>query len=134
MSVRKVYIFQPRFLVKMTILVACLSTGKGTWGHVNRLIEDEKWDSVILLTNEYGKENFNKRENTELIVINLNAGMMELETEIYNVLKSKIKGSEIGVNFISGTGKEHMALMGAVMKLGLGFRLVALTKEGVEEV
>ena len=111
-----------------------MSTGKGTWGHVNRLIEDEKWDSVILLTNEYGKENFNKRENTELIVINLNAGMMELETEIYNVLKSKIKGSEIGVNFISGTGKEHMALMGAVMKLGLGFRLVALTKEGVEEV
>lgn len=118
----------------MTVLVACLSTGKGTWGHVNRLIEDEKWDSVILLTNEYGKENFNKRENTELVVINLNAGMKDLEAEIYNVLKAKVKGSEIGVNFISGTGKEHMALMGAVMKLGVGFRLVALTKEGVEEV
>jgi len=26
----------------MTELIACLSTGKGTWGHVNRLIEDGK--------------------------------------------------------------------------------------------
>ena len=118
----------------MTTLIACLSTGKGTWGHVNRLIDDEKWDSVILLTNEYGRENFNKRENTELVVINLNAGMKELENEIYEVLKSKVKSSEAGVNFISGTGKEHMALMGAVIKLGIGFRLVALTKEGVEEI
>src|SRR3989344_8601896 len=118
----------------MTTLVACLSTGKGTWGHVNRLIDDEKWDSVILLTNEYGKENFNKKENTELVVINLNAGMKELEDEIYNVLKAKVKSSEVGINFISGTGKEHMALIGAVMKLGIGFRLVALTKEGIEEI
>lgn len=118
----------------MTTLVACLSTGKGTWGHVNRLIEDEKWESVILLTNEYGKENFNKKPNTELVVINLNAGMKDLEEEIFNVLKSKVKDMEIGINFISGTGKEHMALMGAVMRLGVGFRLVALTKEGIEEI
>ena len=67
-------------------------------------------------------------------MINLNAGMKDLEDEIYAALKSRIKDSEAGINFISGTGKEHMALMGAIMKLGIGFRLVALTKEGIEEI
>jgi len=28
----------------MTTLIACLSTGKGTWGHVSKLIEDEKFE------------------------------------------------------------------------------------------
>lgn len=118
----------------MTTLVACLSTGKGTWGHVNRLIEDEDWSKVILLTNEYGKENFNANEKTELAVINMSAGLKELSEEIHTVLKEKVKDLEIGLNFVSGTGKEHMALMGAIMKLGIGFRLIALTQKGVEEI
>ena len=49
-------------------------------------------------------------------------------------LKGKIKDPEIDINFISGTGREHMALMSALLKLGVGIRLKALTKEGAEEI
>ena len=118
----------------MTELIACLSTGKGTWGHVNRLIQDGQFSKVFLITNEYGKENFTKDDKTELIPVNLNQGLKELRDEIYNNLKGKIKSAEVAVNVISGTGREHMALVSALLKLGVGFRLIALTKDGVEEV
>ncbi len=118
----------------MTELVACLSTGKGTWGHVNRLIDDVQWDKVILFTNAYGKENFTANAKTEVIVVDPEQGLKELRDVIYNELKARIKGTEIAINFISGTGREHMALVSATLKLGVGVRLLALTKEGAEEL
>jgi hypothetical protein len=118
----------------MTTLIACLSTGKGTWGHVNRLIEDGKYDNVFLITNDYGKENFNKGSKTEFIAINLNHGLNDLRDDIIKNLKGKIKDSEVDVNFVSGTGREHMAFMAALLRLGVGIRLKALTKEGIEEI
>ncbi len=118
----------------MTELVACLSIGKGTWGHVSRIIQDEKWEKVFLVTNDYGKENFNKDNKTEFIVVNANQGLNELKEEIYTKLKELIKGTEVAVNFVSGAGKEHMALMSALLKLGIGIRFIALTKEGIQEL
>ena len=118
----------------MSELIACLSTGKGTWGHVGRIVQEEKWSKIFLITNEYGKENFTKNEKTEFIVINANQGLKELREEIYTKLKENVKGTEVGVNFISGSGKEHMALMSAILKLGVGIRLFALTKDGMEEI
>ena len=118
----------------MTELIACLSTGKGTWGHVSRLLEDEQWKKVYLLTNEFGKENFTANEKTELIVIDMNQELQGLREQIHKSLKERVKGTEIGLNIVSGTGKEHMALVSAALKLGVGIRLVALTQNGVEEV
>jgi hypothetical protein len=117
----------------MADLIAFLSTGKGSWGHVNGLINGEKWDKVILLTNDFGKEKFQAGENTELIVCDFNASTEELTKEIQGKLKDKVSG-EVGVNFISGTGKEHMALISALIKLGVGFRLVVSGQEGVKEL
>jgi len=62
----------------MTILIACLSTGKGTWGHVSRVIQDGGFEKVLLITNDYGKENFNKNDKTELIAIKLEQGITDL--------------------------------------------------------
>ncbi len=118
----------------MPTLIACLSTGKGTWGHVSHLIEGEPWDKVILISNEFGKENFNKKEKVEIIPVDGEAGLRELRDEIQGRIKDKITDTEIAVNFVSGTGKEHMALLSALLKLGLGIRLVAITKDGIEEI
>jgi len=49
-------------------------------------------------------------------------------------LKGKIRGIEAAVNLISGTGKEHMAIMSALLKLGLAIRFVTLTDSGVREI
>jgi len=117
----------------MADLIAVLSTGKGTWGHVNGLINGEEWDKIYLLTNDFGKDTFKANEKTELIVLNFNAKVEELVKEMEEKLKDKISG-EVGVNFISGAGKEHMALVSALMKLGIGFRLLVSTMDGVKEL
>jgi len=119
----------------MTTLIACLSTGKGTWGHVARLIADEDWEKVILITNEFGKENFKiEKKDVELIVVNSMKFLPELIEDIKKQLEGKIKGTEVALNMVSGSGKEHMALLSALLKLGLGIRLIALTKEGIKEI
>lgn len=118
----------------MTELVACLSIGKGTWIHVNRLIHEQEWEKVFLITNEFGKENFTLDKPAELIIVDSNKGLKELRDEIAEKLKEKIKGLEVGLNIISGSGKEHMAIIGALLKIGVGIRPVAITKDGVEEI
>src|SRR3989344_3891917 len=71
----------------MPTLVACLSTGKGTWGHVSKLIETHPWDKIFLVTNEFGKENFTKNSKTELILVDPNQGIKELQQDIYSKLR-----------------------------------------------
>lgn len=118
----------------MSILIACLSTGKGTWGHVNKVIEEGNFEKIFLITNEYGKENFKANNKTELISLPLQQGIRELRDSIYAQLKDKIKNSEVAINIISGSGKEHTALLSALLKLGLAIKFVALTKDGIEEI
>lgn len=116
-------------------LVASLSTGKGTWGHVSRLVKDGKFEKVYFITNEFGKENFNAVENGEFIVINNRQGLEEVREEMYRALKDKFgSDTEVAVNFVSGDGKEHMALVSALLKCGVGIKLMALTKDGVKEI
>ena len=118
----------------MPELVACLSTGKGSWSHISRLMDDKNWSKIFLITNEYGLQNFKAGKNTELIAVNADQGLRELRDEIYSKLKEKIKDTEVGLNLASGTGKEHMALLSAMLMLGIGIRLTAVTKNGIEEI
>src|SRR3989338_8717434 len=120
----------------MTELIACLSSGKGTWGHVSHLIENGNFTKAFLLTNDFGMENFKPNSNTELILNNTRQGLKEMRDEIYQKLKDKINHDEahVAINMVSGEGKEHMALLSALLKLGVGIRQMALTKDGVEEI
>ena len=118
----------------MVCLVACLSTGKGTWGHVSRLIADGQWEKIFLITNEFGKENFNNEKNAEMICIDSRKGIEDLREDIKNSLKGKLTGTEVAINIISGDGKEHTVIISAILQLGYGIRLVALTKDGIKEV
>jgi len=42
----------------MTQLITILSTGKGSWSQVIKLMTKRDWDSIILITNKFGKEKF----------------------------------------------------------------------------
>jgi len=117
----------------MVELVACLSTGKGTWGHVSRLLEAGEWDKIFLITNDFGVEKFTKPENGEYIVVNARSSMEELIEAIRAGLEGKLSDS-VALNLVSGSGKEHMALLSALKKLGKSFTLHAITKEGVKEL
>lgn len=118
----------------MTSLIACLSSGKGTWAHVDKLINDQEWDSIFLITNDFGVQNFKPEKQVNYILINPDKFLSKIVEDIKNQLQGKIKDLEVAVNLISGTGKEHMAIISALTKLGLGIRLIALTPDGIKEV
>ena len=111
----------------MPTLIACLSTGKGTWAEVNKLIQSQSWTKIFLITNQFGQENFtNKPENTELVLIDTFAPVSSMVEKITSSLKDKISDFEVALNLASGSGKEHMALIESVLEMGLNFRVVTL--------
>ena len=57
--------------------------------------------------------------------------IVDLKEEILNKLKGKIKGTEVALTIASGEGKEHMALISAILSLPAGIRFTALTKDGI---
>ncbi len=121
----------------MTYLIALLSSGKGTWAYVAELINKEDWEKVFLVTNDFGRENFQKRvklnKNIEFVVIDPELSIPELVSAILKGLEGRIADTEVALNIISGNGKEHTAVLSALLKLGLGVRFVALTPEGIIE-
>jgi len=118
----------------MTSLVACLSTGKGTWAHVNEIINKEDWDKIFLVTNDFGVQNFKPSKQVEYILVDTTRFLTDIVMDIKKQLEGKISDFEVAVNLVSGEGKEHMAIISALMKLGLGIRLIALTQKGIEEI
>jgi len=118
----------------MTYLVANISSGKGTLAHVNKVIEDIGWEKIFLITTKEARLGFSPNKDVEYIMIDENKHTPELTQDIYSKLKGKILDTEVALNMISGNGKEHMATLSALLKLGLGIRLIALTTEGVREI
>lgn len=117
----------------MPTLIACLSSGKGTWTEVTQLIRSQPWDKIFLVTNQFGQENFAfKSENLSLLLIDYFKETGEIALQIKGQLAGKIKDFEIALSLASGTGKEHMAVLKAVMELGLNFRLVTLKNNQLE--
>lgn len=118
----------------MTDLVACLSSGEKSWAHVSRLMKEQGWSKIFLITNDFGRKNFKAEKNAEFIVVDFQKPVFELIEDIRKGLKGKISDLEVALNIVSGSGKEHMAVLSALLKLGVGIRLMAVTKEGVKEL
>ena len=117
----------------MTSLIACLSSGKGTWARLLEVIRGAEWDKVFLVTNDFGKEKF-REIDVELICLDLNNSPDILSDQIISSLHGKHLGAEVAINLTSGTGNEHMALLSAILKLGLGIRFVYSKNGKVEEL
>lgn len=118
----------------MTILIASLSTGKGTWSEVSKLIGMEQWSKVILIGNSFAKDNFQKPNNAEFIEIDPLRPLSSIKKTILDNLKEKVTDLEIMLNLTSGSGKEHMAILSALLSLGLGIRFVSPGIDGLEEL
>ena len=120
------------------VFIATLGIGKGTWGHVARLISEGEWGKVVLISNEWGKENFkiskdeeenaNKLKNSDWAIVNTNAGF----DTIKDVIKEKLPKGDVHVSLISGSGKEHMAVLAALKELKVDFKLITLTGDGTK--
>lgn len=118
----------------MTELVACLSTGKGTWMPVIQLINDQEWDNIFLIGTEFAREKFTPTKEVEFIIIDPRQPPKQMVKDIVGQLGPKIKGTQVALNMTSGTGNEHMAVLSALLKLGLGIRLATITEQGFDEI
>jgi hypothetical protein len=111
-------------------LVALLSSGKGSWAQVSGLMKYGEWDKVILIGSDFAKK-FTHEKPFEFIQADLGQKLTDLREEFSKKLKGKIDGTEVALSIASGDGKEHMALISALINLPVGIRFAALTKEGV---
>ncbi len=110
--------------------IAVLGMGKGTWGHVARLIAEVEFSKVLLISNDWGKQNFAPGEGktVEWILVNNRSGFDTIKEEI----KKNLPEGEIAVSLISGSGKEHMAVIAALNEAGKKFQLITLTGDGIK--
>ena len=111
-------------------LVALLSSGKGSWGQVAGLLNRGEWDNVILIGSDFA-EKFTTEKEHDFIRVNTSQQIVELKDEFMKKLQGKIDGTEVALSIASGEGKEHMALISALINLPVGIRFAALTKDGV---
>jgi hypothetical protein len=118
----------------MAILVACLGTDDGSRKHVKKVIEDEEWEKVIIIGPAEAQAGFMCAHEIRWISIDQKLILVDLKRAIKENLTGSIGFGDVGVNIMSGTGKEHMATLSALLELGAGIRFVALTPEGVKEI
>lgn len=111
-------------------LVALLSSGKGTWAQVSGLMKYGEWEKITVLGGDFAKT-FSHEKPFEFIQVDLDKRIKDLRDDIKEKLKGKINGTEVALSIASGEGKEHMALISALINLPVGIRFAALTKEGV---
>ncbi|MDO8656792.1 MAG: hypothetical protein Q7K45_06145, partial [Nanoarchaeota archaeon] len=71
-------------------------------------------------------------ENTQLILLNDRAEISMMVDDLKKQLQGKITDFEVGLNFVSGSGKEHLAVLETVLELGLNFRLITINNGQVE--
>jgi len=111
-------------------LVALLSSGKGTWAQVAGLMTHGDWDKIIILGDDFAKD-FKHEKKFEFIKVDLSQKIKILQQDLKSKLKGKIDSMEVALSIASGDGKEHMALVSALINLPVGVRFAALTREGV---
>ena len=118
----------------MTDLVVCLSRDEKTWPHIQKLIKDAEWKNIYIVTDEYCKQRFTSEKKLEYVVVDFSKPVLEVINEIIQKLKNKFYDFEVALNLVSGSGKEHMAILSALLKTGVGIRLVAVTKDGIRDL
>ena len=113
-------------------LVCLLSSGEGTWAQVSGLMKHGDWEKIIVLGD--GSKDFTHEKKFEFIKIDTSKRIQDLKEEFSKKLKGKIDGLEVALSIASGNGKEHMALVSALINLPVGIRFAALTKDGVVDL
>jgi hypothetical protein len=116
----------------MSTLVACIGEGKGTRVHVARLISAGEWKQIILITGDSTEKGIT--EGNIVVAVDTSKKIPDMAEDLKKSLKEKIHDTEVCLNLVSGSGKEHMALLSAILRLGLGIRLVTIVDDKVVDI
>ncbi len=114
-------------------LVAFMGDDKENWGQVNGLINRGEWSKIIIVKSK-SSEDYESPKDADIVVVDTSKPLLDLKEDMINKLRKKFEGFDVHVSIASGTGKEHMALISALLSVPVGIRLVVFTKNGVEVI
>ena len=113
-------------------LVAYVGADKENWGQVTALINRFECEKIILITSKEASE-FPVTSKCEKIIVDSTKPLISLRDDLLLKLRQKNIGDfEVAVSIASGNGKEHMAVISALLNLPVGIKLVIFTKDGVQ--
>lgn len=112
--------------------VAFLGKDKETWGQVTALLNRLEYEHAIIIKDK-NADDFPINEKCKVLEINSDKPIIELREQIQTKIKSMLSGDfEVTLSIASGNGKEHMAVVSALLNLPVGIKLVVYTKEGIQ--
>ena len=112
-------------------LVAFLGEDKESWGQVTGLINKGTWDKIFRIKSKQAI-GYPSLNNATTITVDTSKPLVDLKEDIMAKLRGKFSGFDACLSIASGNGKEHMALISALLSLPVGIRLVVFTKKGIE--
>ncbi len=113
-------------------LVAFIGSDTENWGQITALLKHMSWDSAILVKGK-NTHNFPKTDNAAILEIDTSKPLAEITSILKEKLKSRLSGEfEVALSLASGSGKEHMALISALLNVPVGIKLAVFTKKGIE--
>jgi hypothetical protein len=118
------------YLIRQMELVAFLGKDKENWGQVKALVSKGQWENVVIVKSKDADEF--EIENAEIIKIDSEKPLIELKEDLIDKLKPRLKDFEVALSIASGNGKEHMAILSALLTIPVGVRIVVYTKDGVQ--
>lgn len=111
-------------------LIAYVGSDKENWGQITALVKRGEWEKVILVKDKSQAE---VPAKGDIVDIDSSRPMLELKSDLMEKLKKKVSGEfEVALSLASGNGKEHMAIISALLNLPVGIKLAVFTKEGVQ--
>ena len=114
--------------------VAFVGKDKERWGQIKALINHIDCNRAFIVKDKE-TAGFELSSNTSCIDVDCSKPLVELKSEIMDKLKVGLsKDLEVCLSIASGTGKEHMALISALLSIPVGIRLVVFTKEGLQQI
>ncbi len=113
-------------------LVAFVGNDKEGWGQITALMNRMPDCEKIVLVKNKTSDDFPTNEITSTITIDSTKPVLDLTQELLPKLQKELSdGFEVALSLASGNGKEHMALLSALLSVPVGVRVVAYTKDGV---
>ncbi|MEK6910337.1 MAG: hypothetical protein AABW82_01035 [Nanoarchaeota archaeon] len=111
--------------------VAFIGEDKENWGQITALLNRLEYDRAIIVKSS--EEEFAVNEKCTVVKIDSKKPLLELKDNLQSKLKPLLSGDfEVSLSLASGSGKEHMALVSALLNVPVGIRLVVYTKDGIQ--
>jgi hypothetical protein len=114
--------------------VTFLGNDKENWGQLIGLMNHLEYEKMIVVKDS-GVSGFPSNSKVKEVIVDSSKSLIDLKDELMKKLKPELSGDfEVSLSIASGNGKEHMALISALLSIPVGIRLVVFTKKGVEFV